>query len=96
MNQFRVADRARADLDDIWIYIAQDNPEAADKYLRTIVSRFPTLAAMPLIGRERHELSPGLRSFVVGHHVIFYRLSGNDVEIIRVLDGARDLPPLFD
>ena len=36
MNQFRVADRARADLDDIWIYIAQDNPEAADKYLRTI------------------------------------------------------------
>jgi toxin ParE1/3/4 len=96
MNQLRVAGRARADLDEIWVYIAQDNPEAADKYLRTIVSRFPTLASVPLIGRERPELSPGLRSFVVGRHVIFYRLFGDGVEIVRVLDGARDLPPLFE
>ena len=51
---------------------------------------------MPLIGRDRPELSPGLRSFVVGRHVIFYRRFGNGVEIVRVLDGARDLPPLFE
>ena len=96
MNQLRVAARARADLDDIWVYIAQDNPDAADKYIRAIVSRFPTLASLPLIGRERPELSADLRSFVVGRRVIFYRVSGNNVEIVRVLDGARDLPPLFE
>jgi toxin ParE1/3/4 len=50
---------------------------------------------MPHLGRERPELSPGLRSFVVGHHVIFYRLFDSGVEIARVLDGVRDLPPLF-
>ncbi len=95
MNQIRVAGKATQDLDEIWLYIAQDNPDAADKYIRTIVARFPTLASMPHMGRDRGELSPGLRSFAVGRHVIFYRPMDNGVEIVRVLDGARDLPPLF-
>ncbi len=96
MNQYRVSDAARSDLDEIWLYIAQDNPDAADKYIRAIVSRFSTLPSMPLMGRERSELSPRLRSFVVGRHIIFYRPLDNGVEIARVLDGARDLPPLFE
>lgn len=96
MNQIRVAASAAADLDEIWLYIARDNPGAADKYIGAIVSRFPTLASMPLMGRERPELSSGLRSFVVGRHVIFYRFFDEGVEVVRVLDGARDLPPLFE
>ena len=96
MNQYRVSAEARSDLDEIWLYIAQDNPDAADKYARPIVSRFPTLASMPQMGRERSELSPGLRSFLVSHHVIFYRLFAGGIEIARVLDGVRDLPPLFE
>ena len=74
MNQYRVSAEARSDLDEIWLYIAHNNPDAADKYIRAIISRFATLASMQHMGRERPELSPGLRSFVVGHHVIFYRL----------------------
>ena len=96
MNQIRVSDEARSDLDEIWLYIAQDNPDAADKYIRAILARFRTLASMPLMGRERTELSPRFRSFSVGRHVIFYRPMDNGVEIARVLDGARDLPPLFE
>ena len=96
MNQYRVSDEARADLDEIWIYIARDNPDAADKLIRAIVSRFPKLAAIPYLGRSREELSPRLRSFPVGHYIIFYRPMENGVEIARVLNGARDLPPLFE
>jgi plasmid stabilization system protein ParE len=50
MNQYRVSDEARADLDEIWFYIAQDNPDAADKFIRAIVSRFPKFTAMPYLG----------------------------------------------
>ncbi len=95
MNRYRVSDTARSDLDEIWFYIAQDNPDAADRFIRALVSRFPLLASMPEIGRAREELSPHLRSFPVGNYVIFYRLVDSGIEIARVLHGARDFPPLF-
>ena len=96
MNQYRVAGAARSDLDEIWFYIAQDNPDAADKFIHALVSRFPLLASMPDLGRKREELSPRLRSLPFGRYVIFYRPMENGVEIARVLHGARDLPPLFE
>jgi len=96
MNQYRVSDAARSDLDEIWIYIAQDNPDAADKFIHALVSRFPMLASMPEMGCQREELAARLRSFPVGNYVIFYRPMENGVEITRVLHGARDYPPLFE
>jgi toxin ParE1/3/4 len=96
MNQFRVSAAAKSDLNEIWIYIAQDNPDAADKFIRAIVSRFPKFATMPEFGRRREELSPRLRSFPVGRYVIFYRPMENGIEVVRVLHGARDLPPFFE
>jgi toxin ParE1/3/4 len=96
MNRYRVSDEARSDLDEIWFYIAQDNPDAADAFIRAVISRFPRLAKMPHLGRLREELSSHLRSFPVGRYVIFYRPFDNGIEIVRVLHGARDLPPLFD
>ena len=95
MRQYRVSDAARSDMDEIWFYIAQDNVDAADKFIRVIVSRFPRLAAMPQLGRQREELSARLRSFPVGRYVIFYRPMEKGIEIARVLHGARDFPPLF-
>jgi toxin ParE1/3/4 len=96
MNQFRVTAAARADLDEIWFYIAQDDAAAADKFIQAVINKFPKLAAWPEIGRQREELSSRLRSLVVGQYVIFYRPLENGIEIVRVLHGARDLPPLFE
>jgi toxin ParE1/3/4 len=96
MKQIRVSHAARSDLDEIWLYIAQDSVDAADKLIHSVVSRFPKLAAMPELGRRREELSTRLRSFPVGRYMIFYRPIENGVEIARVLHGARDLPPLFE
>jgi toxin ParE1/3/4 len=96
MSQYRVSNAARADLDEIWLYIAQDNEEAADRFIKALIGRFPKLASMPRLGRVREELSPRLRSFPIGRYVIFYRPIENGIEIVRVLHGARDLPPLFE
>ena len=96
MNQYRVSAAARADLVEIWFYIAQDDPDAADKFIRSLVTRFPLLASMPEMGRRREELAPQVRSLAFGNYVIFYRPMKDGVEIARVLHGARDLPPLFE
>jgi len=96
MNLYRVSAAARSDLDEIWVYIAEDNPDAADRFICALVSRFPMLASMPEIGRQREELSAHLRSFPVGNYIIFYRPMEGGIEIARVLHGARDLPPLFE
>jgi toxin ParE1/3/4 len=96
VSQYRVSDAASADLEEIWTFIAQDDADAADRLIRTIVSRFPTLASMPHLGRHREELAARLRSFPVGNYVIFYRPMNSGIEVVRVLHGARDFPPLFE
>ena len=96
MSQYRISAEARSDLDEIWDYITADNSEAADRLLRLLVSKIRTLASVPEMGRKRDELSPGLRSFAVGNYVIIYRRNQDGIEIVRVLHGARDFPPLFE
>lgn len=47
---------AEEDLIDIWLYIAQDNPQAADGVLDAIDARSNALAASPYLGAARPEL----------------------------------------
>ncbi len=95
MSTFRLADAARRDLEDIWDYIAEDNPSAADSFIALLVDKFQLLAREPQIGRERPEIRPGLKSLPVKKYVIFYRVAGSMIEIARVLSGYRDIPTVF-
>jgi plasmid stabilization system protein ParE len=53
------------------------------------------LAASPLTERENNDLRRGIREIVVYPTVLFYRVSREQVEIVRVVDVRRDLAPLF-
>ena len=92
-NKILRSPRARLDLIEIWSYIAQDNPDAADGMLDRFDDVMSKLAARPLIGRKRPELAENLRSFPLGNYIIFYVLSDDGVEIIRVLSSYRDIDP---
>jgi toxin ParE1/3/4 len=86
-----VRPRALHDLAEIWAYIADDSVSHADTFAALIDRKFQTLARRPGMGRTRPELAIDLRSFAVRNHVIFYMPFPNGVEIVRELDGARDL-----
>lgn len=86
---------ARADLAEIWDYIAQDDPKRATTFLRNLESVFETLASQPMMGRERPELGEGLRSFPVGRYVVYYQPWPDGVDIVRVLHAARDVARLI-
>ncbi len=66
--------RARADMLEIWTYIAVDSERAAEKMLRRIGDTLEILALQPGLGRRRAELGQSLRSFRVGNYVVFYEL----------------------
>jgi toxin ParE1/3/4 len=86
---------AQADLVDIWAYIAADSSSQADRLLALIDSKFQSLSRQPGLGKDRDELSPGLRSFPVGSYVIFYIQDSGSLLIVRVLHGARDVELQF-
>jgi len=92
---YSLSPEADADLEEIWCYVAADDPAAADRLVDSFVERFTMLADFPDIGRRRDELAPGIRSVPVGAYVIFYRMFEDTVQIVRVLHGARDLERHF-
>lgn len=87
--------QAEEDLIEIWIYIAQNNPGAADRVLDDIEQLFHALGDNPLMGRLRPDIAPELRYFTVGNYLILYRTVPDGVRIVRVIHGARDLSHLF-
>ncbi len=96
MGRYRLSRDAHTDLLEIWTYIAADDVRAADKIIDDITEKLDRLAQFPMMGRAREELAVGIRSFVSNKYVILYRLDGPDIEIHRVIHGARDIPRLFD
>jgi toxin ParE1/3/4 len=86
---------AKRDLLEIWVYIAEDNMDAADATERRIRGLCDKLATSPGMGKPRLDLGTDIRMFGVGNYMIYYRPSNNGVEILRVAHGSRDALRLF-
>ena len=56
---------ARADLLDIWFYLAEESLSAADNTLDALEKDVVLLSTQPLAGRERPELGAGVRSWPI-------------------------------
>jgi toxin ParE1/3/4 len=89
------AKQVKDDLEEIWLYIADDNIEAAEELLDRFEHVFDRLRESPGIGLARPHLGPNIRSFPVGNYLIFYRPIRGGIEIIRVLSGYRDIDTLL-
>ena len=90
-----VSDRANSDLLRLYLYLAPRNQAAADAIIERIDKRFEQLSRFPFIGRERSSLAPGLRSIVVGNHLIFYVVEADQIIIVRVTDSRMDIDEEF-
>ena len=87
---------ADADLLTIWSWGARHfSPDTADAHLRDIQRAARNLTDFPHSGVERDQLVPGMRSIVVYPTVLFYRIEGQSIDIVRVVDGRRNLAAFF-
>jgi toxin ParE1/3/4 len=88
---------ARSDLSEVWdYYLKIAGRETADRIVRGIGEACHRLEEHPFSGRARDEIRAGLRSIVASPHIVFYRVNNDVAEIVRVLDGRRDLDEIFD
>ena len=99
MARYRLSEAATADLEAIWLYVAeQGGVDAADRLIDAIIAGMRLLADHPGMGRARGDLAPGLRGFPTPDYLdylIFYRRVRGSIDIVRVLHGRQDLPRFF-
>jgi toxin ParE1/3/4 len=95
MSNYSLTDQAIEDINEICDYLSGFNLESANQFLNTIEQKCQVLAQFPSMGRSYAELSPELRGISVSPYIIFYRLIKDEVEIIRVVNGYRNLESLF-
>ncbi len=86
---------AEEDLIGIWIYIAKDNQDAADRLLDRIDEACTRLAQFPNMGTSYEQIRPSLRLFPVGNYLILYRVINTGIEVVRIVHGARQWQSLF-
>ena len=93
--KIRWLDVAVDDLEDIADYIAQDNPVAAKRMVTRLWASVQTLAIHPEAGRPGRVY--GTRELIVSKtpFIVPYRIIGSEIQILRVLHGARQWPDAF-
>ncbi|NDV24763.1 type II toxin-antitoxin system RelE/ParE family toxin [Desulfovibrio sp. JC022] len=89
MPRIKWLERATLDLDSIYEYIRQDDPESAKKVASTILKSVKKLEQHPQIGRAGRV--PGTRELIVlkGAYLVAY-CCNEEVEILRVLRHSQD------
>lgn len=94
--------RAREDLIDFYVSIGTTNPTAAERLYDRIEEKSRHLADQPRMGRRRPDIAATVRALIEAPYVILYETipDADDgplsaVEIVRVVDGRRDLTDLF-
>ena len=85
--------RAQADLASVWDYSAERWGEGqAETYVRSIQAAIQTVSADPRRARPCDEIRAGYRRFVVGSHILFYRVvDGGVVDVVRILHQRMDV-----
>ena len=94
MKRFVVSPEAAQDLDYIWIYIAADNLDAADRFLEKLYDQMVALSETQGMGHRREDLVEHrpLLFWPVGNYLILYRITQDRVEVVAVAHGKRDIP----
>lgn len=83
---------ARRDLRDIEAYtLRRWDARQWARYEEDLAHALAAIGTNPHLGRTRDDVRPGYRSFPVGQHLIFYRVTATAVIVSRILHGRMDV-----
>ena len=95
MSSYALTPVAKADVFEIWSYIADDSEETADRIEQAIYDACAFVAEAPMRGHFRSDLtSRSLRFWTLTHYpncTIVYRPDTSPLQVVAVLHGKRNL-----
>ena len=96
MNRYELAQEALADLDELWLYVAEDSVDAANRITDAILAACDLLVDHPHIGHTRTDLTNRPVLFwTSGKYLIVYRPETTPLRVVAVLHASRDLATLL-
>lgn len=86
---------AIADLQSVKVYISDvlHNPRAANRITREVLDSCGSLKEHPGLGmslKAKTDMDTDLKYLICGNHLAFYRVDGDLVMVVRILDGRTD------
>ena len=86
----------KADIEEIWDYTAERwGDDQAERYVGALRRAIEIVAADPKKGRVADHIRRGYRRYSVGSHVLFFRVVGDNIDVIRVLHQRMDFDRHF-
>jgi toxin ParE1/3/4 len=89
--------QAESDLIEHAVFLGQDSPVVAQRFLDAVDRVLADLVRMPALGRQREfgdSRLTGLRSYLITafeSYIVFYLPTDSGIDVVRVLHGAQDI-----
>lgn len=97
-HEIKYRPEAVADLDDVFRFVLRlsDSQATAERFIGRILARCQRIGNVPLGGRPRDDLEPGLRIVPFEKTtVVAYKVETDCVRIVNVFYGGRDYEALY-
>jgi plasmid stabilization system protein ParE len=95
MSVYALTPLAKADIFEIWSFIAEDSEETADRVEQAIYDACAFVAEAPMRGHSRSDLtSRSLRFWTLTrypNYTVIYRPERSPLQVVAVLHGKRNL-----
>ena len=91
MSQTILSPKAKVDLSDIWDYtLAEWGVDQAEKYVRELWAAMQAQALDYSTSTDISDIRKGFRKTRSGSHVIFFKLTDDGIDVIRILHQRMD------
>ena len=95
MSRYVINILATQDLNQIADYFSRNNVRAGENFFREFNRKCKQLVLFPKSGKSYDYIRSDLRGLLLKNYIIFYRILGPDIEILRVVRGDRNLTSIF-
>jgi toxin ParE1/3/4 len=97
VSRYVLSPRARRDLEEIWGYsVARWSTPHAERYIRELVLGIEIIAADPRGEQPCDDIRAGYRKYVIASHIVFYRMTDDTVDVVRIMHGRMDFNRICD